>query len=63
MGHPSLADIKAELAESGRGAVVVGAGVAMAAIGAAGATGGTPRAALASWEGLLRHGLATEEVR
>jgi len=51
MGHPSLADVQAELAASGRGAVVVGAGVAIAA------TLGTPQAPLASWEGLLLHGL------
>jgi hypothetical protein len=51
MGYPSLDDIQAELAESGRGAIVVGTGVAVAA------TGGTALAALASWEGLLRHGL------
>ena len=51
MGHPTLDDIRAELAASGRGLVVAGTGVAMAA------TAGTPQAPLASWDGLLRHGL------
>jgi tetratricopeptide (TPR) repeat protein len=51
MGHPTIADVQAELAASGRGLVVAGAGVAIAA------TAGTEQAALASWDGLLRHGL------
>jgi tetratricopeptide (TPR) repeat protein len=51
MGHPTIADVQAELAASGRGLVVVGTGIAIAA------TAGTPQAALASWDGLLGHGL------
>jgi tetratricopeptide (TPR) repeat protein len=51
MGHPTIEDVQAELAASGRGLVVVGAGVAIAA------TAGTAEAALASWDGLLRHGI------
>jgi SIR2-like domain/AAA domain len=50
MGHPTLADVKAEIAESGRALVVVGTGVSLAAM--AGTAAG-----LASWEGLLRHGI------
>jgi tetratricopeptide (TPR) repeat protein len=51
MGHPTLADVKAEVAASGRALVVVGTGVTLAA------TAGTDAARLASWEGLLRHGI------
>jgi tetratricopeptide (TPR) repeat protein len=51
MGHPKLDDIRAELAASGRGLVVVGSGVAQAA------TADSAIASLASWDGLLRHGL------
>jgi tetratricopeptide (TPR) repeat protein len=51
MGHPTLADVKAEIAESGRALVVVGTGVSLAAMD------GTAAAGLASWEGLLRHGI------
>jgi tetratricopeptide (TPR) repeat protein len=51
MGHPTIEDIQAELAASGRGLIVVGSGVAIAA------TAGTAQEGLASWEGLLRHGI------
>jgi tetratricopeptide (TPR) repeat protein len=51
MGHPTLADVKAEIAKSERALVVVGTGVSLAAME------GTASAGLASWEGLLRHGI------
>jgi tetratricopeptide (TPR) repeat protein len=51
MGNPTLADVKAEIAESGRALVVVGTGVSLAAMA------GTAAAGLASWDGLLRHGI------
>jgi tetratricopeptide (TPR) repeat protein len=51
MGHPTDADIQSELARNGRGLVVVGTGIAIAA------TTGTLQAPFASWDGLLRHGL------
>ncbi len=51
MGYPTIADIRSELATSGRALVVVGTGITLAA------TAGTPAGALASWDGLLRHGI------
>jgi hypothetical protein len=48
---PSLADIQSELAASTRGLVIVGTGVTLAA------TAGTPATPLASWDGLLHHGI------
>ncbi len=51
MGYPSIDDLKAEIAATGRGLVVVGTGVTLSA------TAGTPGTHLASWDGLLRHGI------
>ncbi len=51
MTHLTLTDLQAEIAASGRALVIVGTGVTLAA------TAGTPAHSLASWPGLLRHGI------